>query len=475
MNYTDLFVYMRAEVTLALLIVLLFLYDLFAGERARRCFTAVVCILLAVEAVVALLPGEAGSLFGGMFRYEPMHGIVKAVLTVGALIVCLQADTWLRRDDTRHKQGEFYILTLSTLLGMFFMIGADNFLMFFIGLELASVPMACLVAFDKYKGHSAEAGAKFILCALFASGLMLYGISFLYGTTGTLYFDDMASHIDGSPLQVLSLVFFLAGLGFKLSLVPFHLWTADTYQGAPTPVTAYLSVVSKGAAAFVLLTVLVKVFAPMVGEWQTVLWTLTVLSITVANLFAIRQRNLKRFLAFSSISQAGYILLAVIGGTPFGMTSLVFYVLVYMAANLAAFGVIASVEQHSGGKVAIEDYNGLYRTNPPSDRGDDAGALLAGRHPALRRVLLEVLRLCGRFRSGFHLLVFIALLNTVISLYYYLLVVKAMYITPNESPIAAFRSDRYTRISLFFCLAGVLLLGVASAVYDSINALSYGL
>lgn len=193
---------------------------------------------------------------------------------------------------------------------------------------------------------------------------MLYGISFLYGTTGTLYFDDMASHIDGSPLQVLSLVFFLAGLGFKLSLVPFHLWTADTYQGAPTPVTAYLSVVSKGAAAFVLLTVLVKVFAPMVGEWQTVLWALTVLSITVANLFAIRQRNLKRFLAFSSISQAGYILLAVIGGTPFGMTSLVFYVLVYMAANLAAFGVIASVEQHSGGKVAIEDYNGFYRTNP---------------------------------------------------------------------------------------------------------------
>ena len=475
MNYTDLFVYMRAEVTLALLIVLLFLYDLFAGERARRCFTAVVCILLAVEAVVALLPGEAGSLFGGMFRYEPMHGIVKAVLTVGALIVCLQADTWLRRDDTRHKQGEFYILTLSTLLGMFFMIGADNFLMFFIGLELASVPMACLVAFDKYKGHSAEAGAKFILCALFASGLMLYGISFLYGTTGTLYLDDMASHIDGSPLQVLSLVFFLAGLGFKLSLVPFHLWTADTYQGAPTPVTAYLSVVSKGAAAFVLLTVLVKVFAPMVGEWQTVLWTLTVLSITVANLFAIRQRNLKRFLAFSSISQAGYILLAVIGGTPFGMTSLVFYVLVYMAANLAAFGVIASVEQHSGGKVAIEDYNGLYRTNPRLTVAMTLALFSLAGIPPFAGFFSKFFVFAAAFRSGFHLLVFIALLNTVISLYYYLLVVKAMYITPNESPIAAFRSDRYTRISLFFCLAGVLLLGVASAVYDSINALSYGL
>lgn len=155
--------------------------------------------------------------------------------------------------------------------------------------------MACLVAFDKYKRYSAEAGAKYILCALFSSGLMLYGISFLYGTTGTLYFGDMAARIDGSPLQVMALVFFLSGLGFKISLVPFHLWTADAYQGAPTNVTAYLSVVSKGAAAFVLLTVLVKVFAPMTEQWQTLLWIVTVSSITVANLFAIRQKDLKRF------------------------------------------------------------------------------------------------------------------------------------------------------------------------------------
>ena len=185
------------------------------------------------------------------------------------------------------------------------------FLLFFIGMELASVPMACLVAFDKYKRYSAEAGAKYILCALFASGLMLYGISFFYGTTGTLYFDDMAARITGSPLQIMAMVFFFAGLGFKISLVPFHLWTADTYQGAPTTVTSYLSVVSKGSAAFVLMTVLMKVFGPMIGQWQTLLYAVTVLSITVANLFAIRQKDLKRFLAFSSISQAGYIMLAV--------------------------------------------------------------------------------------------------------------------------------------------------------------------
>ena len=283
MDYTSIFTLMRAEVTLTAILVFVFLYDLMAGERARRRFSAVVCCLMVVQVVVNLVPAAGGELFGGMFCHTPMDGIVKSMLSVGALIVFLQSDTWLRREDTRHKQGEFYILTLSTLLGMYFMIGAGNFLLFFIGLELASVPMACLVAFDKYKRYSAEAGAKYILCALFSSGLMLYGISFLYGTTGTLYFGDMAARIDGSPLQVMALVFFLSGLGFKISLVPFHLWTADAYQGAPTNVTAYLSVVSKGAAAFVLLTVLVKVFAPMTEQWQTLLWIVTVSSITVAN------------------------------------------------------------------------------------------------------------------------------------------------------------------------------------------------
>ena len=178
-------------------------------------------------------------LFGGMYQYTPVMNIVKSILAVGTLIVILQANNWLMREDTRHKQGEFYVLLLSTLLGMNFMISSGNFLMFFIGLELASVPMACLVAFDKYKGHSAEAGAKYILSALFSSGLMLYGISFIYGTTGTLYFDDITSAITGTPLQILALVFFFSGLGFKISLVPFHLWTADVYEGAPSTVSRH--------------------------------------------------------------------------------------------------------------------------------------------------------------------------------------------------------------------------------------------
>lgn len=475
MDYTSIFTLMRAEVTLTAILVLVFLYDLVAGERGRRRFSAVVCGLLAVQTAVCLLPGGEGEAFGGMFQYHPMHGIVKGILAAGALVVCLQANTWLRREDTRHKQGEFYILTLSTLLGMYFMIGAGNFLLFFIGLELASVPAACLVAFDKYKRYSAEAGAKYILCALFSSGLMLYGISFLYGTTGTLYFDDMTARLTGSPLQVMALVFFFSGLGFKISLVPFHLWTADTYQGAPTAVTSYLSVVSKGAAAFVLLAVLVKVFAPMVREWQTLLWIVTVLSITVANLFAIRQKDLKRFMAFSSISQAGYIMLAVIGGSALGMTSLVFYVLVYMAANLTVFGVLSAVEQQTGGKVGMEDYNGFYKTNPRLAVGMTLALFSLAGIPPFAGFFSKFFVFAAAFEGGFRWLVFIALINTVISLYYYLLIVKAIYITPNDTPIAAFRTDRCTRIGLAVCMAGVLLLGVVSAVYDGINLFAFGL
>ena len=453
MDYSNIFTSMQAEVTLIAVIVLLFLYDLIAGERGRRRFSAVACGLLALQVAVNVVPGTPGEVFGGMFQYVPMHSVVKSVLTVGTLIVFLQADAWLRRGDTAHKQGEFYILTLSTLLGMYLMVGAGNFLLFFIGMELASVPMACLVAFDKYKRYSAEAGAKYILCALFASGLMLYGISFFYGTTGTLYFGDMAARITGSPLQIMAMVFFFAGLGFKISLVPFHLWTADTYQGAPTTVTSYLSVVSKGSAAFVLMTVLMKVFGPMIGQWQTLLYAVTVLS----------------------ISQAGYIMLAVIGGSAFGMTSLVFYVLVYMAANLAGFGVVSTVEQHSGGKVGIEDYNGLYRTNPKLALMMTLALFSLAGIPPFAGFFSKFFVFAAAFKGGFHLLVFIALINTVVSLYYYLLVVKAMYITPNDAPVAPFRSDRYTRISLALCMAGVLLLGVVSAVYDGINAFAFGL
>lgn len=477
MDYSAIFTYMYTEIALVAVIVAALLYDLMAGKRGRKAFHGVMCTLMVLFIAGTVVPyhRETASIFGGMYVYTPVYGIVKSILAAGTLLVFLQADSWLKKEDTEFKRGEFYVLTLSTLLGMDFMISAGHFMMFFIGLELASVPMACLVAFDKYKHNSAEAGAKYILSALFASGLMLFGISFLYGTTGTLYFDDMISGIDGSALQIMALVFFFTGLGFKISLVPFHLWTADTYEGAPTAVTSYLSVISKAAAAFTLMVVLTKVFAPVAEYWQTLLYIVIVLSITVANLFAIRQKNLKRFLAFSSISQAGYIMLAVISGTPYGMTSLIFYVLVYMVANLAAFGVISTVEQNTGGKVGMDDYNGLYRTNPKLAVIMTLALFSLAGIPPFAGFFSKFFIFAAAFEEGFHVLVLIALLNTIISLYYYLLVVKAMFITPNDSPIPTFRSDSSTRLSLLLCLAGILALGIASSVFDGINLYAFGM
>ena len=431
-------------------------------------------VLLALHTLVTIVPGPVADAFGGMYHNSPIQHIVKSILSIGTLIVFLMAHEWMRRPDTVLKQGEFYFLTLSTLLGMYLMISAGHFLMFFIGLETASVPMAALVAFDKYRHHSAEAGAKYILTALFASGLLLYGISLIYGTVGTLYFNDVPAYLDGSPLQVMAIVFFLAGMGFKISLVPFHLWTADVYQGAPSTVTAYLSVVSKGSAAFVLMTILIKVFAPMAAQWQEALYWLIIASITLANLFALRQENLKRLMAFSSISQAGYIMLGVIAGSAQGMTSLVYYVLIYLFANLGVFTVITIVALRAH-KFTLEEYNGLYTTNPRLAFLMTLCLFSLAGIPPFAGFFSKFFIFAAAFESGFHLLVFIALANTVISLYYYLRIVKAMYINKSDEPIAAFRSDNYTRAALLICTLGITLLSIVSASYESIGHYAFGM
>ena len=479
MDYSQ-FLLLKEALSLILVIVILFVADLFMSPDAHKndgkpvLNTMLPVVLLTIHTLITIVPGPMADAFGGMYHNQPIQSIVKSILSIGTLIVFLMAHEWMRRPDTAIKQGEFYILTLSTLLGMYFMISAGHFLMFFIGLATASIPMAALVAFDKYRHHSAEAGAKYILTALFSSGLLLYGLSLIYGTVGTLYFADIPARLTGDPLQIMAFVFFFSGMGFKISLVPFHLWTADVYEGAPSTVTAYLSVISKGSAAFVLMTILIKVFAPMVEQWQEVLYWVIIASITIANLFALRQQNLKRLMAFSSISQAGYIMLGVISGSAQGMTSLVYYVLIYMFANLAVFTVITIVALRAG-KFTLEDYNGLYTTNPKMAFLMPLALFSLAGIPPFAGFFSKFFIFAAAFEGGFHLLVFIALINTIISLYYYLKIVKAMYINKSDEPIAAFRSDNYTRASLAICTLGIVVLSIASVVYQSIDKFSFGL
>lgn len=430
MDYSQ-FLNMFPEATLMAILVVVFLTDFAFNNSAKKhnMLYAVTGLLMAAQ-IAACAVAEPAEAFGGLYVTSNAVNVMKIILTAGTLIVIIMAQPWLQRADVSNKEGEFYELIISTLLGMYMMMSSGHFLMFFLGLEMASVPMACLVAFDKLRKNSAEGAAKFILTATFSSGVMLYGISFIYGAVGTLYFEDVASLLYISPMTIMGLVFFFSGLGFKISLVPFHFWTADTYQGAPTAVTGYLSVISKGAASFTLMTILMKVFAPMVEYWEYLLYIVIVLSITIANLFAIRQKELKRFMAFSSISQAGYIMLAVVGNSAMSVSTLTYYVLVYVVANMSVFTVINIVEQKCGGKTKMDCYDGFYQTNPKLALLMTLALFSLAGIPPFAGMFSKFFVFMAAASQGSYFaygVVFIALINTVVSLYYYLLIVKAMY------------------------------------------------
>ncbi|MCX4293033.1 MAG: NADH-quinone oxidoreductase subunit N [Prevotella sp.] len=473
MDYSQ-FLNMFPEATLMAILVIVFLTDFAFNNSAKKhnMLYAVTGLLMAAQ-IAACAVAEPAEAFGGLYVTSNAVNVMKIILTAGTLIVIIMAQPWLQRADVSNKEGEFYELVISTLLGMYMMMSSGHFLMFFLGLEMASVPMACLVAFDKLRKNSAEGAAKFILTATFSSGVMLYGISFIYGAVGTLYFEDVASLLYISPMTIMGLVFFFSGLGFKISLVPFHFWTADTYQGAPTAVTGYLSVISKGAASFTLMTILMKVFAPMVEYWEYLLYIVIVLSITIANLFAIRQKELKRFMAFSSISQAGYIMLAVVGNSAMSVSTLTYYVLVYVVANMSVFTVINIVEQKCGGKTKMDCYDGFYQTNPKLALLMTLALFSLAGIPPFAGMFSKFFVFMAAASQGSYFaygVVFIALINTVVSLYYYLLIVKAMYIKTSDTPLETFKSDCNTRLALALCTAGILAVGVFSCVYDWIAA-----
>lgn len=476
MDYSQ-FLNMIPEATLMAILIVVFIAD-FAlknnGKKHEILYGLTGLLLLGQIAPCAL--AEPASAFGGLYVSSAAANVMKLILTAGTLIVVVMSQSWLQRDDVKNKEGEFYMLVISTLLGMYMMMSSGHFLMFFLGLEMASVPMACLVAFDKMRKQSAEGAAKYILTATFSSGVMLYGISFIYAATGTLYFDDVVARLTTSPLTIMGLVFFFSGLGFKISLVPFHFWTADTYQGAPTAVTGYLSVISKGAAAFTAMIILVKVFAPMIEYWTVMLYIVIVLSITIANLFALRQKELKRFMAFSSISQAGYIMLSVVGANQMGMAALTYYVLVYVVANMAVFTVINLVEQNNNGTTQMESYNGFYQTNPKLSFLMTLALFSLAGIPPFAGMFSKFFVFMAAAQSGSvwaYVVLFVALINTVASLYYYLLIVKAMYITPTNNPLPTFKSDCNSRLALALCTAGIVAFGVCSCVYGWIESAAF--
>ena len=464
----DFLVLMKQEwMVIAILFILLFI-KVSSDDWQNENILKLANILLFINLMAGFFGYRDGILFSEMFKTNHLIVTEKNILALGTFIVSLQSWSWLK---TNKQVLEFYLLLLSTLLGMFFMISAGNLLMFYLGLELSSIPLAALANFDLEKKRSGEAAFKFIISSAFSSGLLLFGISLIYGTTGTLTFSALSEHLDGSPLQIFAFILLISGFGFKISVVPFHLWTADVYEGSPVTVTSYFSVISKGSVLFVFITVLYTAFKSYAITWNHILFILSVLTMVIGNLFAIRQNNLKRFLAFSSISQVGFILIGMSGQSQAGTASVVYFILIYTFSNLGAFGVISLVSAYTG-RENMEDYKGFYKTNPRLSWVLAISLFSLAGIPPTAGFFGKFFLLMAGAGQGNYLLITIAALNMVISLYYYLKIIKAIFMDSSENPINRFLTPASPKLALIICTTGIIMTGFVSYIYEYIFSMS---
>lgn len=464
---SNFFLLMQQELLLTAIIFILLFMKLSAVEWNPKNLLLIANLLLTINLVAGFFFDGFGYLFGDMFQTNELLRLEKNILNLGTLIISLQSYNWLMKHE---HIVEFYLLILSTLLGMFFMLSSHNLLMFYVGLELASIPLAALANFDLDKRRSSEAAMKYIMSSAFASGLLLFSISMIYGITGSLNFSDLQTAASANPLFLFSFILLIAGFGFKISAVPFHLWTADVYEGSPVAVTSYLSVISKGSMIFVMTSVLFTVFDKLFFNWYNIMALLAVLSMVIGNLFAIRQQNIKRFLAFSSIAQVGFILIGVTGGDHAGFSSVVYFVLIYLFSNLAVFGVISLVSAEKG-KENIDDYKGFYKTNPLLTWVLAIALFsLAGIPPTAGFFGKFFLLLAGAGRNNY-LLITIAALNMVVSLYYYLRIIKAMFMDTNDNPIEKVEITWSPKLAMAICVVGIVITGMVSGAYEYIYSL----
>lgn len=384
-------------------------------------------VLLGLSFVSWNLPD---TIFGGAYSNGSTQVFFKQMFLMAGLLVTLLS--WPDRRKTAAIQpagqaGEYLGLLLLSLTGMCLLVSAEELVLIYVSLELVTMPLILLVAFNREDRKSLEAGMKYVFFSALSSGLLLYGLSLVYGMTGTTYIREILGRMTLTPLSLAALILVMGGVGFKIAAVPFHLWTPDTYQGAPSPVTAFLSVASK-AAGFVLFYKLVAAgFLGLELSVQYLLCLLATVTMTFGNFIALHQTNMKRFLAYSSIAQAGYLMIGLTHPGHLGLVSVTYYILVYLASNLAAFGVVICIER-ANGRDDMRDYVGLSQTNP----GLAAVMMLAmfslAGIPPLAGFLGKFYLFAAAAEEGLYWLVFVGTINATISLYYYLVVIKWMYI-----------------------------------------------
>lgn len=450
------------ELALVVTAALVMSLDVVWPESRRRSLGLITAGGLALAVALALIfsqPGPDNALiFGGMMRDDGLAFIFRLMFMFSGLIVAL-----LSVDSQGvARKGEYYAILLGAVIGMNFMAAAADLIMLYLALETTSIALYLLAGFLRDDDKSAESGLKYFLFGAFTSAVMLYGFSLLFGFTGktNLYELSAALLAGGVPtLPVLvSLLLVLVGFGFKVSAVPFHFWSPDVYEGAPTPVTAFISVASKAAGFAVLVRVIVAVFPDVEGYWAPLVAVISVFTMTLGNTLALAQRNIKRLLAYSSIAQAGYALIGLAALSESGIAAIIFYLLMYTVTNLATFGVII-LAARSVGSDEIADYAGLSRRSPGLALVFLIGFLSLGGMPPLAGFFGKFFIFTAAVEAGLVWLAVIGVLNAIIGLYYYLTVLKVVYLYRSERDSETIPVPRAYAIALGLCSFGVILLG----------------
>lgn len=454
------FYYILPELVLTAGSLLLLVADV-ALPKSLRARTAVTLLAL-IATSASLLPFRTAAVevSNGLIAVDQFAFFFKVVVLLAAVMTVLMSEQYLSIEGA--SPGEYYFLILCSTLGMMIMAGGIDLIAAFIGLETMAVSFYILAGFIKPNQRSNEAAVKYFLLGAFSLGILLYGMSLLYGLSGTTNLRAMSAAFSGQERDlrlVLAVILIVAGLGFKIAAVPFHMWAPDVYEGAPTPVTAFLSVGSKAASFAMLLRIFFLGLPSMNADWRLLFEILAILTMTVGNIAALTQSNLKRMLAYSSIAHAGYLLMGVVAYTPRGVSAMLIYLLVYVFMQMGAFAVIVMLRRHDVIGDELKDLSGLYLRHPFAAFAMLLFMLSLGGIPPTAGFMGKFWLFSAAIDSGYIWLAVIGVLNSAISLYYYIRVVVFMYLKkeiagsePTTSPALA--------ITLAVAVAATLVLGV---------------
>jgi len=450
---------MLDELMTAGAIVIILLLDFMIKEKKGIIAGFYTLFTLALLGFVAYYKRD-GILFLGAYVYDGLSWFSKIIILAGAFLTGLLSINTIKIN--KKYIGAYYAILLSSVLGMMVLVSSKELITMYVGLETTTISLYALTAIYKKDDFSLEAGIKYLVLGVISSAVLLYGISLVYASTGSTSLERIMSFTgtNGSnALFITGVIMMLLGMGFKLSMVPMHVWTPDVYQGAPTPITAFISVASKAAGFIFALRVLSYTFVKFSFIWVPIVSILASLTMTIGNLVAIHQKNVKRLLAYSTISQAGYILVGFVGASVEGMSSVLFYLVAYTVTNMAAFAVIIGLSNITSSD-ELDDYSGLAQREPLLALTFLLALLSLAGIPPLAGFVGKFYLFYAAMQKGYLWLVIAGALNSTISLYYYLLVLKHMYIFDRTKEYPKIKLTFGVRVALLLTIAAILLIGI---------------